>query len=372
MLVTTGVNICIMSGVNELTVTMYREDLERALEQAFDEFRTVLPEVISPQADWALATMREYSLRPGKRVRGSLAVVTALHTGSGVNKDQAVRIGCVVELLHDYLLIVDDVMDKSALRRGKPTVHLLYQKQYGAQVSEFEAEMVAINVGLLVQHMASWLLAGVEADAAAHAQLGKIVHSNIAVTGLGQIDDTFQQIGRMNTDTSDILRKYQQKSGYYTFINPLQCGLALSGKYDPAAQQAAERYGLSAGVAFQLNDDYEGLFGKSGETGKENLDDIRDGKFTLLIQQGLSSASEDDKTTLVHLIGKADATTADLETVRAILKRSGAAGYVRNEARGYAAQAKQAAREGEAVWGKDFALLLEQLADTVIGELAHE
>jgi len=172
----------------------YKPALEQALRESFSEFRGVLPSVISPQAKWALSTMEEYSLRPGKRVRALLAVATAMHDDTVAERD-ALKIGCVVELMHDYLLIVDDVMDQSALRRGKPTVHLLYKAEYGDEVSEFEAEMVAINVGLLVQHMASWLLGTIDTTAQNYAQLCQIVHTNIAVTGLGQIDDTYQQLG---------------------------------------------------------------------------------------------------------------------------------------------------------------------------------
>ncbi|HRF28805.1 MAG TPA: polyprenyl synthetase family protein [Candidatus Saccharibacteria bacterium] len=351
-------------------IMSYKPALEQALRESFSEFRGVLPSVISPQAKWALSTMEEYSLRPGKRVRALLAVATAMHDDTVAERD-ALKIGCVVELMHDYLLIVDDVMDQSALRRGKPTVHLLYKAEYGDEVSEFEAEMVAINVGLLVQHMASWLLGTIDTTAQNYAQLCQIVHTNIAVTGLGQIDDTYQQLGRNGTSVEDITRKYQQKSGYYSFINPLQAGLALCGKHSDRVKQVAEAYGLAAGVAFQLNDDYDGLFGKSEVTGKENLDDIRDGKFTLLIQQGLERGNDEQRKTLTHLLGNREATTEDLETVRDILTQTGAADYVRDEARKQAAVAAKVARDGIDIWGEAFAKELEALAQTILGSLAR-
>jgi len=133
-------------------------------------------------------------------------------------------------------------------------------------------------------------------------------------------------------------------------------------------------------VAFQLNDDYDGLFGKSEVTGKENLDDIRDGKFTLLIQQGLERGNDEQRKTLTHLLGNREATTEDLETVRDILTQTGAADYVRDEARKQAvrdearkqaAVAAKVARDGIDIWGEAFAKELEALAQTILGSLAR-
>jgi len=343
-------------------IVQYAEPINTASAEAFERIVKMFPTPLSAQAVWAFDALREYSLRGGKRLRGSLAAAIYDEMLGSKLQRAGIELGVALEMMQNYLLIIDDVMDHSALRRGEPTIHELHLKEYAPyKVDQHESNMMAVSVGLLAQHMASLVLANLPVSADNVRKTVETVHINIGATGLGQIDDLYQQDGR-NIDSNDIVRKYHFKSSYYTFVNPLESGLALAGKLDQQAIKDCEAFGLPAGVAFQLHDDYLGIFGESEQTGKANLDDIQEGKYTLLMQYAFEHASARDISILRRLLGNANANSADLEIVRAILVRSGAAEYIQSEALRYAKEAISAASEAK-TWSSKFSELLVALVN---------
>ena len=83
---------------------------------------------------------------------------------------------------------------------------------------------------------------------------------------------------------------------------PLQIGAALAGA-DVEQCRQLERYGDAVGLAFQLRDDVLGLFGSTAATGKPHLDDLREGKRTVLMLRALGLASPDDRAVLERALG---------------------------------------------------------------------
>jgi geranylgeranyl diphosphate synthase type I len=113
------------------------------------------------------------------------------------------------------------------------------------------------------------------------------------------------------------------KSGRYTVTRPLQLGAALGGG-DAELDGALTAYGDAVGLAFQLRDDILGLFGDPDVTGKSTLDDVREGKRTLLVVWALERAAPDDRRNLERRLGDVDITAADVDVVRDIVVRTGA------------------------------------------------
>ncbi len=338
----------------------YRDAINKALDETFREFPEQLGVELSEPAQIALGRLRDYSTRGGKRVRGSLAAATYDEAAGTRLGKPGVQLGVALELMQNYLLIIDDVMDKSVLRRGEPTVHELYLQQREPKVGLHEAQMMAVNVGELAQHMANLVVADVAAGSESVAQTFQLLHTNIVTTGIGQIDDMYQQIGR-NVSETDIMRKYECKSSYYTFINPMQCGFALAGKGTSENLELCRKFGLPAGVAFQLHDDYLGIYADPKVLGKPNLDDIREGKYTLLVQYALQHASVAEVKRLRSILGSSKANEEDLVVVRTILEQSGAKAQVQAATSQAAAEAQRVL--GESGWGKDFTSMLHSLVE---------
>lgn len=322
------------SGVQ--TIAEYRVDIEAGLSRLFAELPKVLNVDVSKHGELALERLEEFCLRSGKRLRGSLAAL-AYDSAKGTSHAAAgIQLGIALELMQAYLLIVDDVMDRSDTRRGEPALHKLYRDD---TTHTHQADMIAINIGLLGQHLASMCVANINAPAEQLLQVSQLMQRNIAATAFGQLDDISTVFGDAVSE-ADIIQKYTLKSSYYTFVNPLQIGLALAGAASEKDLQACVAFGVPAGVAFQLHDDVLGVFGDSSQTGKQNLDDIREGKLTVLLQYAHSHGDAMAARQMKHIVGNPEATLDDLKAVQEILIYTKAKEYCEQLVREYADTAK--------------------------------
>lgn len=342
------------------SLARYKQPITDATAAAFDEFVAQLPER-SKDVEWAFEALKSYSLRPSKKIRGSLAASLYDHSVGADMDPDGLKLAAAIELVQNYLLIVDDVMDRSPLRRGKPTIHELYKKQYDS-ASEHESNMAGILIGVLAQHVTNDIILRLPVAADWKTKAISVIQVNIATTDMGQIDDMQQQIYRLPISRDELLRKYQQKSSYYSFVNPLESALALAGKWTQQSQNDCLAFGIPAGVAFQLRDDYIGIFGDTSSTGKANLEDVREGKYTFMVHYALEGANDEQRSTLLGILGRSDASENDLETVRAILNKTGAVDKAMADARMYADEAIAAATKANA-WQSDFTELLASMVN---------
>ncbi|HET8884697.1 MAG TPA: polyprenyl synthetase family protein, partial [Candidatus Saccharimonadales bacterium] len=141
-------------------------------------------------------------LRGGKRLRGILAMQSYYAHGG---TDAAVALGAarVLELVQAYLLVLDDIADRSTTRRGGPSAHRLIAT--AAEKAEMRgdlnhyAEAQAVNAAQSGMHRAALeLLQLPVTDATARAALVSL-HKNIEITGMGQMNDIY------NEATNDVL-----------------------------------------------------------------------------------------------------------------------------------------------------------------------
>jgi geranylgeranyl diphosphate synthase type I len=126
-----------------------------------------------------------------------------------------------------------------------------------------------------------------------------------------------------DADPDDARRVALLKAGRYTVTRPLQLGAALAGD-DRRLDAALTAYGDAVGVGFQLRDDVLGLFGDVGTTGKGVLDDLRQGKRTVLMLEALRRTDARRRAAVEAALGDASISDADAEQVRAIVRDSGA------------------------------------------------
>jgi geranylgeranyl diphosphate synthase type I len=187
----------------------------------------------------------------------------------------------------------------------------------------------------------------------------------MTITDIGQIDDMQQTVFRLPVAEKALLRRYEQKSSYYSFVNPLEMALILAGKDARQARRDAEAFGLPTGIAFQLRDDYLGIFGETLATGKPNLDDVREGKYTFMVHYALQKASEEEKRQLLAILGSPAADETTLATVRHILTKTGSVERTMADARRYADEARRAAGSA-ASWDEEFGGLLVELVDFIV------
>jgi geranylgeranyl diphosphate synthase type I len=272
----------------------------------------------------AAALLRDYVLRGGKRLRGALVLLG--HEAAGGRPEDALSPSLGCELLHAYLLIHDDFMDRDELRRGGPTLHTSLAKRHG----EHLGGSLALLLGSLCQAWAHELVLASPASAdRVRAALGAFERAIEEVT-VGQCLD-LAAAGAGEVPAAAVLEIERRKTGGYTFELPLRLG-ALLGGASPALIAQLERYARPLGQAFQIADDLLGTFGAPEVTGKPNASDLREGKRTLLIVRALEAATPADAAALRAGLGRADLTDAQADELRAVLRRTGAPEAARADA----------------------------------------
>lgn len=278
--------------------------------------------------------------RGGKRIRGAL-VMAGYEMSGGRDRAMIVQAARAIEMLHAYMLIMDDIQDRSRLRRGKLTVHewfMEYHRMHGLRGDTAHAGVgLALNAAMAGGFAAQTVLANLDADPQLRLNVLSIANRSMAITAHGQMYDMLNEMVEQANE-ADIDRVLEWKTALYSFINPLHVGMVLAGA-DCRATDAITPYGLHAGRAFQITDDILGVFGNEKELGKSPLDDIREGKMTLLMAYALTHASAGDAHFLRRMLGNRQLTAKECKRCTTIVEASGALGYARQRADDEAAQA---------------------------------
>ncbi|MFI9244844.1 polyprenyl synthetase family protein [Streptomyces sp. NPDC053086] len=274
----------------------------------------------------------------GKRIRSQL-LWWALRACGGPDEPpvaSALRIGAALELLQTCALVHDDVMDGSALRRGRPALHADLRARYADSATPERVGRFAEAGGLLAGDLAlAWsddMVAETPLAFPAEAVVRRLWSDLRTEMVAGQYLDVQGQItGSYSLPRA--LRAACLKSGRYSVERPLALGAALAGAAEATAR-ALSSAGLAIGTAFQLRDDLDDVFAPSGRTGKPSGGDIREGKPTCLVALAhVRAEAKGDRLALAVLrrsLGDARLTEAGLDRVRSVLTRTGARAAVEN------------------------------------------
>lgn len=304
------------SRVN-LALTDFLADQARALAVVGDELAPVI------------STATSFVLGSGKRLRPAFAYWGYRGAG-GQDSNEVVWAAASLELLHACALIHDDLMDGSDTRRGLPSVHRIFAGMHreGEWVGDPEAFGLssAILLGDLCLVWADQMFhrSGLAGEVMVSAQE---LHDEMRVELMaGQYLDVLEQ--SLATQSIDrAMRVARYKSGKYTVERPLHFGARLAQSSDEITSSYSD-YGIPLGEAFQLRDDVLGVFGDPSETGKPAGDDLREGKRTVLIAAAFERADSAQTHQLRRLLGDPGLDSTGVETLREIIRNTGALAYV--------------------------------------------
>ena len=305
--------------------------------------------------------------RGGKRIRGSL-VCLGYEMSGGQNQKMIIQAARAVEMLHAYILIIDDIQDRSLVRRGGSTAHVSlgdYHRQAElAHESEHFGISIALNAALAGGHAAQMILANL--DAPEHLRLNalSIMNRTMLITAHGQTNDIMNEVvAQVSQD--DVEKVLEWKTAHYTFLNPLHVGMVLAGA-DCHATDAITEYAMQAGKAFQITDDILGTFGSEFESGKSPMDDTREGKRTVLTVYALEHAQSADMNFLLTTLGNPSLTPAEFRRCKDILVETGALDYARAEADKHVQAAIKALEKEQDRWNDEGVQFLKGLAQYIL------
>jgi len=234
-------------------------------------------------------------------------------------------------------------MDRSDVRRGRPTVHRRFAAHHDAAGWRGPADAfgtgAAILLGDLLLGWTGELLRASGLPAAALRRGQPVLDAMRTEMIAGQYLDLLGQAAGAGTGTvANALRVVRYKSAKYTVERPLLLGAALApapartvaGAAGKAAitehrmAAACSAYGIPLGVAFQLRDDVLGVFGDAAETGKPVTGDLREGKRTVMVAIAGDRANPAQASVLRRHLGHPELDEAAAAEVRAVLTETGA------------------------------------------------
>ncbi|MBL0937075.1 MAG: polyprenyl synthetase family protein [Rhizobiaceae bacterium] len=256
----------------------------------------------------------------GKRLRPMMTLAAAQmfdYAGDG-----HVKLAMAVEFMHTATLLHDDVVDESALRRGRSTARMIWGNQASVLVGDYllgQAFRVMVDVGSL--------------DAL------DVLSSAASVIAEGEV----MQLGvakNLETTEDDYLAVIKAKTAAL-FSAAAEVGPIIAGA-SKADRAALRSYGVNLGLAFQLVDDALDYGGNAKDLGKNVGDDFREGKVTLPVILSFRRGTADERAFWKSAIENAESDDAALEKARGLMVKYGAINDTIARARHFGAIARDA------------------------------
>lgn len=257
----------------------------------------------------------------GKRLRPLLTLISADAFGTEAKK--ALHAALAVEVFHNFTLLHDDIMDQAPIRRGKPTVH----EKWDINTGILSGDVMLINS---YQYLEKY-------KAKTYKKLTAIFSQTAVEVCEGQqYDMDFETRNDIN------LSQYMKMIKYKTSVlvaAALQMG-AIIAKAAQKEQKEIYNFGISLGLAFQLQDDYLDSFGNVATFGKKIGGDILENKKTWLYIKALETASKSDQVILQSIYNQKAVSESDkIEKVKKLFKKYKIDKLIKKEIKSYSNKA---------------------------------
>ena len=301
---------------------------------------TALRDGIRHDPDEVGAPMADLFVAGGKRVRPALVLLSA--RCGNYDLERLLPAAMAVELTHAATLVHDDVIDRSPVRRGRPTV--------AASLGDAPAIVVGdFYFAKAYEHAArtdSTEVVGILARAVMEICAGEVRQQAIRYRYSTVVDE---YMDRIEAKTAALLAAC------------CDIGAVLAG-LPPTQRSALHEYGRMLGLAFQIADDVLDYLGSEGEIGKPIGKDVTEGFATLPLMVAMGDASVAKELTKVLRDGR-ELTTEQASAVVEIVRQSGAPQRALDRAQQYASAAS---RQLDAIAAGDVRDSLAALADYVV------
>jgi geranylgeranyl diphosphate synthase type II len=272
--------------------------------------------------------LSDYPLRGGKMMRPSICIAAARLFGAPL--DNAMHTAVAIEMLHNALLIHDDIEDGSEKRRGRPTLHLLH------------GVPLALNAGDTLTLMSFKPLLDNRIRIGERLTLRIIEETERMARECAEGQAMELGWRRYNTTEigdADYLEMVLKKTCWLATIYPVRVG-ALIGSRDSVDLDPFIRYGFFLGAAFQIQDDLLNLVGDD-DYGKEIDGDIWEGKRTLMLIHTIQESTNEERARLSNILCRPREmrTLSEVRWIRKLMDKNGSREYARKIAHGLAGAA---------------------------------
>ncbi|MEV0173311.1 family 2 encapsulin nanocompartment cargo protein polyprenyl transferase [Streptomyces sp. NPDC050803] len=253
-----------------------RASVDPELRSALDSLPGFMRRVALYHFGWEHADGTPAAGNAGKAIRPALVLTAAEALGGRPARTAAVRAAAAVELVHNFTLLHDDVMDRDTTRRHRPTAWTVF------------GDADAILAGDALQALALRLLAE-DPHPAAAAAAARLTACVVELCEGQHADTAMERCGPAEVSLDEVLAMAEAKTGAL-----LGCACALGALYAGATEEdvaAMDAFGREAGLAFQLIDDVIGIWGDPRRTGKPAGADLAARKKSLPVVAALTSGT---------------------------------------------------------------------------------
>lgn len=279
-----------------------------------DVLDTYLP-IVAPQELYKAS--RHLVDAGGKRLRPATLILAAEMCGA--KADDVLPAAVAVELVHNFTLVHDDIMDKDDLRRGLQAVHVLW------------GDAGAILAGDTLYSKAFEILADCKADPRRLVDVFRILSKTCTEICEGQ----WMDIGFENCDEvlePEYITMVEKKTSVLYGASAMIGGILAGASKEEA--QALWNFGTYTGIGFQIFDDVLDLTAPEDVLGKVRGSDIMEGKRTII-----AIHAKEHGVDIPHF-GCGDATTAQIEEALQVLDKAGCIEYANMKAIEYVENGK--------------------------------
>ena len=270
--------------------------------------------------------LTDFVLRPGKRLRPLLFLLAErVFAPEGSEKRDGLAVAVSLELLHAFILIHDDIIDRSETRRGLPTLHRAIEGRLPSFTDRHRAgSNLSLVLGDVLFALAQKsLLESTVAPPATVARLGSLLLGCMVETGFGEAADILygtRDVAKVGV--AEIEQMYLLKTTRYTIECPLAMAAVLHGA-DANDVETLARVARPAGLAFQVQNDLV-EFARFERSDAEVPADILEGKKTLLMRTAFDLLNETDRGMLQLCFTACGPSEGTVSRVRDLIAKSGA------------------------------------------------
>ena len=306
------------------------------------------PSILSP----LYQDLVEFSCRPAKRLRPVLFLLayrmfrqSALARGvrlPAVKEADLLSVAASLEFLHGFILIHDDIIDRSETRRSLPTLHRVIEHRLPAFSDRARAgKNLALVMGDILFALAQRCLleaGGIAPDV--RLRLGSLLLGCMVETGFGEAADIFYGTRDVSkVSLAEIEQMYLLKTTRYTIECPLAMAAVLAGA-DSEELAVLASIARPAGLAFQIQNDLQ-EFARFEVSDSEVPSDFLEGKKTLLLRTAFSRLGRSDRGLLQMCLGGGEPSDGRISKARELVAGSGAIGVLSRRLAALFAEADQ-------------------------------
>jgi len=300
-------------------------DLKQELSKRADFFDKELNKFLSTgKPEKLYDAARHLPLAGGKRLRPVLAMISCEAVSGDVLK--IVPLTIALELVHNFTLVHDDIMDNSKLRRNMPSVHV----KFGSPTAIMAGDLLFAKAFEAMHDLSS------DCKDFKNAEYGLIDCVKQICEGQ-QLDIEFEQ--RKIVSEEEYITMILKKTAVF-FQYAAEAG-AILGRGTSEQTNALSEYGKNLGLGFQIHDDYLDMSSDEKTLGKDIGNDIRNGKKTLIAVHALNNASGEDKKTLEKIFGNRSAKDEEVKQAYNLFKKLNSIEYAKHKAINFSNKAKK-------------------------------